>query len=235
MPRHDVHSSSCPPITGARIGATPTTSISTEKNRAIAAPENRSRTAARAITIPVAAPSACTALAAIRTSAEGLTAANTEATMKIDTPTSRGPRRPHESESGPATSWPTPRPTRNTARVSCNTASVEPRSSAMSGRAGRYMSIDSGPNAVSPPRMSAKRAVRPLPGATVSVSVASVSATSVVTLTLPPRRVGSSAQSPAFPHNLLVLLSISSGRCDLDLRPVAVRGQSSATGITSVV
>ena len=54
MPFHDVTASSCPPASGARIGASPVTSISDENSRTAAAPECRSRTTAREITIPPA-------------------------------------------------------------------------------------------------------------------------------------------------------------------------------------
>jgi hypothetical protein len=53
-PRHDVTVSTWPPSTGARIGAAPLTSMSSEKNRAASRPEYRSRTTARAITMPAA-------------------------------------------------------------------------------------------------------------------------------------------------------------------------------------
>ena len=47
-------------MTGARIGARPLTSISSEKKRAAATPECMSRTIARAITIPAAPAMPCT-------------------------------------------------------------------------------------------------------------------------------------------------------------------------------
>ena len=58
-PRHVVTRSTWPPITGARIGARPLTSISSEKKRAAATPECMSRTIARAITIPAAPATPC--------------------------------------------------------------------------------------------------------------------------------------------------------------------------------
>jgi hypothetical protein len=54
-----------PPKSGARIGATPITSTSRDNIRAAAAPECRSRTTARATTMPTAPPKACTARKAI--------------------------------------------------------------------------------------------------------------------------------------------------------------------------
>ncbi|CAO0826589.1 hypothetical protein SMICM17S_10535 [Streptomyces microflavus] len=54
MPRQSVKRITCPPISGAMIGATPEISIRVEKNRAISTPSYRSRTTARAITMPAA-------------------------------------------------------------------------------------------------------------------------------------------------------------------------------------
>ncbi|SCD73935.1 hypothetical protein GA0115246_105383 [Streptomyces sp. SolWspMP-sol7th] len=54
MPRQSVKRRICPPMSGATIGATPEMSMSVEKNRAIASPSYRSRTTARAMTIPAA-------------------------------------------------------------------------------------------------------------------------------------------------------------------------------------
>ena len=52
IPRHEVIVSACPPTSGANTGATPITAISSANTRAAAAPLNRSRTTARAITTP---------------------------------------------------------------------------------------------------------------------------------------------------------------------------------------
>ncbi len=54
IPSHELIASSCPPTSGARIGASPVTSISDENSRTARAPECRSRTTAREITIPPA-------------------------------------------------------------------------------------------------------------------------------------------------------------------------------------
>ena len=55
-PRQIVKARTQLPICGARIGPTPTASMSVAKNRAMAAPECRSRTMDRAITMPAAPP-----------------------------------------------------------------------------------------------------------------------------------------------------------------------------------
>ena len=56
-------------MNGATIGATPNTSMIAAKIRGISAGEKRSRTAARDVTPPAQAASACTSRAPIRTSA----------------------------------------------------------------------------------------------------------------------------------------------------------------------
>lgn len=53
-PRQSVIRRIWPPMSGAMIGATPEISIRVEKNRAISTPSYRSRTTARAITMPAA-------------------------------------------------------------------------------------------------------------------------------------------------------------------------------------
>ena len=73
-PRHDVIRSSCPPRIGASVGARPVTSSSSEKTRAAAAPDRRSRTTARAITIPAAPAKPWTRRSATSTEIEGATA-----------------------------------------------------------------------------------------------------------------------------------------------------------------
>ena len=52
------------------------------------------------------------------------------------------------------TSWPTPSPTSMPVIVACAADSVVARSAVRLGSAGRYMSIVSGPSAVSEPRTS---------------------------------------------------------------------------------
>lgn len=77
-PRQEVTRSTWPPMIGARIGARPLTSISIEKNLVIAMPEKSSRTVARAITMPAAAPMAWTTRAAMSNSAVGANAQSAE-------------------------------------------------------------------------------------------------------------------------------------------------------------
>ena len=64
-------------------------------------------------------------------------------------PISRMPRRPNRSDSGPAISCPAARPIRQAVTVSCATEVAAPSSAVRAGRAGRYRSIEIGPNTVS--------------------------------------------------------------------------------------
>ena len=71
MPRQSVNRSTCPPISGATIGATPEISIRVEKKRAISTPSYRSRTTARAMTMPAAPASPCRSRKPMRSSVVG--------------------------------------------------------------------------------------------------------------------------------------------------------------------
>jgi hypothetical protein len=59
------------------------------------------------------------------------------------------PRRPNWSETGPAISCPAARPIRQAVTVSCATEVAAPNSTVSAGNAGRYRSIEIGPNTVS--------------------------------------------------------------------------------------
>ena len=82
----------------------------------------------------------------------GANAASTEATACVPRPSTSGRLRPKASESGPINSCPKARPPSIPVRVSCVADSETPRSAEMIGKAGRYMSIVSGPSAISAPR-----------------------------------------------------------------------------------
>ena len=62
-----------------------------------------------------------------------------------------GTRRPKRSLSGPISSWPSASPVTHAVSVSWTTEALAPNSRASSGKAGRYMSIDSGPIAITDP------------------------------------------------------------------------------------
>lgn len=80
-PRQSVTRRIWPPISGAMTGATPETSIRVEKKRAIASPSYRSRTTARAITIPAEPARPWTSRKAIRVSMVGARAHRAVARM----------------------------------------------------------------------------------------------------------------------------------------------------------
>ena len=56
-----------------------------------------------------------------------------------------GSRRPKRSLSGPISNWPSARPATHAVNVSCTCEALASSPRAISGNAGRYMSIDSGP------------------------------------------------------------------------------------------
>jgi hypothetical protein len=154
IPRQLVTERSWPPTTGARIGAAPLTTISAENSRAAASPVAVSRTTARLITMPAAPASPCRKRSGTRTTTDGASAHRTEATTYSAIPTSSGSRRPNRSLSGPAITCPSARPARHAVSVTCTADADVSRSRARSGSPGRYMSIDSGANADSAPRIS---------------------------------------------------------------------------------
>ena len=145
---------SWPPMTGAATGATPFTSMRVEKNRVIAVPSNRSRTIARASTAPAAAPRDCTLRAPRSWPALGASAHQADPATYSAIPASSGRRRPDVSDSGPASTWPAASPITNTVRVSWITGPLACSSRPMPGMAGRYMSIERAPRALSDPRIS---------------------------------------------------------------------------------
>ena len=79
-PRQSVKRRICPPMSGATTGATPEISMRVEKKRAMATPSYRSRTTARAMTIPAAPASPWTSRKATRTSTVGAIAHSAVAT-----------------------------------------------------------------------------------------------------------------------------------------------------------
>ena len=122
-PRHEVASSSWPPMIGARMGARPLTSIVSAKKRASAVPVCRSRTTARAMTMPGRARQPLDApegdeLPRHRTRPR---TAGTPGCRSAG-PASNGRRRPSRSLSGPAISCPRASPMRHAVSVSPMTA-----------------------------------------------------------------------------------------------------------------
>ncbi len=75
----------------------------------------------------------------------GATAQAREEKTKEASPISSGRRRPSRSLTGPIRSWPAAMPIRHAVRVSCTADALACRSRLICGKAGRYMSMHSGP------------------------------------------------------------------------------------------
>ena len=149
--------STCPPITGASTGASPKTSISDPSTRASSLPAYRSRTIASDSTTPVAPAMPCRKRNAISAPMSGAAAQAIDSAAKAATPASSGFFLPSPSLSGPATSCPTASPARQPESVSCTSVWDACRFAAIVGVDGRYMSIESGPNAESAPSSASIR------------------------------------------------------------------------------
>ena len=92
------------PTSGAKMGETLNTSISSDISRAASAPVCRSRTTARGITMPAAAPKPCKKRIATSVSMLLASAQPTLATAKTPSPQYIGALRPHISDKGPYSS-----------------------------------------------------------------------------------------------------------------------------------
>ena len=152
-PRQSVTRRIWPPISGATIGATPEISMRVEKKRAMATPSYRSRTTARAMTMPGRAREALS-------QPEG----DQEFDGRRERAQTRWRRRRRRARRAAGRGGPTGRSSarpraarapcraRQAVRVSWTVAAGACRAPVTSGRAGRYMSIASGGVAVRPPR-----------------------------------------------------------------------------------
>ena len=100
-PRQPVSAITPLPASGARIGETLNTSISSDMRRAASAPVCRSRTMARGIAMPAAAPSPCRKRSATRVSMSGARAQPTLPTPNRIRPKYSGGLRPTMSDTGP--------------------------------------------------------------------------------------------------------------------------------------
>src|SRR5699024_7936081 len=147
--RHWPNTRMKPPRSGATIGATPPTPCMMFMLRNSSGPPDMSISTARPRTIPKPPPIPCSTRSTSRTSTPGAKAQPTEASSHRTMPNSSGARRPIRSESGPATTWPHAVPRKNAVIVSCIREAVVESSSATSGNAGMYMSVASGPIALS--------------------------------------------------------------------------------------
>lgn len=141
----------CAPNSGANNGANIITNANREKKRTASSPRNKSRTTARATTAPAAPAIPWTNRNTTNTVTLGTNTHSTEATVNTAIPTNNGRRRPNASLIGPMINCPNDNPNIIEVNVSCTCASTVPRSSVICGNAGRYMSVASGPVAVSRP------------------------------------------------------------------------------------
>ena len=103
IPRHDVTRRISAPIWGAKIGPKPVTSMRVEKNRAAIAPSKRSRTMARAITIPAAPPRPCKKRSPSKRYTLDTKVQASDESTNAPMPTSSGPLLPSRSLIGPIT------------------------------------------------------------------------------------------------------------------------------------
>ena len=144
-PRQSVTRRIWPPISGATTGATPEISMRVEKKRAIATPSYRSRTTARAMTIPAAPARPCDQPEGDQELDGGRERAQrgrddvdrrARPAAGVGGPTGRSSGRPPAARA--------PCPSRQAVRVSWTVAAGACRAPVTSGSAGRYMSIASG-------------------------------------------------------------------------------------------
>ncbi len=118
---------------------------------AAAWPSDRSRTTARAITMPAEAPNAAMALKTASVVRLGASAQPSVARVNTRNPAISGMRRPKRSDRVPWVIWPTARPANQVARVSCAVPGSVPKLASTAGKAGKYMSVAAGPTAMNRP------------------------------------------------------------------------------------
>ena len=137
MPRQSRMTSSCDPMTGARIGARPFTNASRDSIRTRGSPPKRSRTMAMATTPPAAAPKPWSTRNTPRVTMSGANATPRDAATCSEVASTRGSRRPTRSLQGPTSNCPNPKPTAVAVSVSWMTAVDTPKSLSRAGNAGR--------------------------------------------------------------------------------------------------
>ena len=107
---HEPFTRSKPPASGARIGATPMTSIMSDSTRADCRASNRSRITARITTMPAEPPSAWAKRSSAKLSMLWASAQPADASANRPSPARSGRLRPKRSVSGPKASCPSPMP-----------------------------------------------------------------------------------------------------------------------------
>ena len=145
------------PASGARMGETLNTSMSSDIMRAAWWPVCKSRTTARGMAMPADAPSPCTKRSATRVWMSCASAQPMLASTNRPRPRYSGSLRPHRSDSVPNTGCPTPSAKKKAVRLACTAGTGAFRLAPICGSAGRYMSMAKGPMAESKPRMSTMR------------------------------------------------------------------------------
>src|SRR6185312_6637713 len=131
--------------------ATPITSTNRDIRIAAACPSARSRTMARAMTMPAEAPIADVARATESQPRLGASAQPRLLKANSNVPRIIGRRRPKRSDRVPCVIWPTASPANQAASVSWAVPGSVPKDASTAGKAGRYMSVAAGPTAMKNP------------------------------------------------------------------------------------
>ena len=152
MPSHGAKHKIWPPMTGARIGAIPLTSMSIAKSRVKALPLQISRAMARDRTIPAPPAQPWMKRNKRKMAIDEDRIQPTVDKVKIAIPTIKGRQRPLSSLIGPTAICPRAIPVIEVVNVSWMTDGVTPKAVIIDGRAGKYISVDSGAMAASIPK-----------------------------------------------------------------------------------
>ena len=160
MPCQEKNRNIRPPMTGDRIGAMPFTSMSIEKNRVSAGPLHTSRATARAMTMPTPPEKPWTKRKAMNMWMLDDKIQQTVDAVNTTMPNSSGRRRPFSSLTGPAKIWPMAMPAIDAVRVIWIMDVPTEKSAIIKGKAGRYISVESGANAASIPKNTVNKPMR---------------------------------------------------------------------------
>ena len=156
IPRQPMMPVSVPPTIGAATGAMPLIAPIRASILASSQPENLSVATEREITMPPDPAMPCTKRRNTNCSMSAAKMQSTVEPRNSHMAVSSGVRRPYLSLSGPKKSCPQASPIMLVVSPSCTIDDEVPKSSAMAGSAGRYMSVTKGPNAVSSPSRTSR-------------------------------------------------------------------------------